>query len=1019
MRTLASRYELLGAVEAGGVATVYRVRDRQSGSELSLTLIRKTEDPSKTGRFLDEVRRLRSFRHPGLPEILEYGELEESGSRNPFFISPILRSKSFDELIRNERGQLTLQRTVELMVAVAEPVEAAHQRGIAHGDLRPGNISVDDSHVLISGFGLAQFAESATNTTGHRQPLLYKAPEQLKGALPSPMADQFALGCVFYELITGVRAFERPTEIETITAISHELPPVVIALSPEIGLPICQIVHKMIAKRPEHRFPSLRSALDALENARAGKPIEVFDRTRALQRVELARKAKSDNDRDLAEDILLRLEAEGCIEPAALKLREELDQPSRPPQQTADAPPTPPQPPPPAGGKPNAAAVWSTRLLSKPKLLGATACVLALLLIWLGHLATRTPAHRPAAKSDTTIVTVSSQPEGAAISVDGVDQGVAGPSGLALSLKPGRYRFRAAKPGYEAVEVRQEVRPGEPIAVTIPMTWNAPVLQVATDFWGGVLRIDRDEPVRLNKGYYSQPLPQGAHTITLSSGSASVQVGFEVLPDGTLSVNREPAVREAHAIAIAQSPDGTTLHTAGKLAELSIDNQKFTSDGRRTLGPLAAGPHSIQLVLEKDVALERTISIGRSSTLALVAKRQEELGDLTISLNVAGARITATSEDGKMIFKREAGKVTEGENRITKLRPQNVKLTVSKDGYVDYSETIDLKKGLNKVAVELRPKATFAQLTLTGLPPATTVLVGNAKVGVTGADGSLHVDRLTPGEKTIRLQHSKFRPVQVTRRFAAGQTISLGSADAKMTSIPGVLDLTVNVPDAQMTAAKSGAAPARLQPGPNELEEGEYRVWVSAKDHTPYENTIRIVPGETTAVKIRLGVAKTEKAKEPARIAFDQFSDIGRCSSDGEWVTCRQGVYSIPVVRGVYRFRLRLNRSRPRAAWRIYLNPKAKSRGLLFSLDAHTFSQVLDRRLLDKKYTSDHGLDTTKEIPVHIEVGAGVVVHTIDDMKYTTPRDLFNGLDTSGGFFAFEVGKGESVSIGDFSVREN
>ena len=102
----------------------------------------------------------------------------------------------------------------------------------------------------------------------------------------------------------------------------------------------------------------------------------------------------------------------------------------------------------------------------------------------------------------------------------------------------------------------------------------------------------------------------------------------------------------------------------------------------------------------------------------------------------------------------------------------------------------------------------------------------------------------------------------------------------------------------------------------------------------------------------------------------------------------------------------------------MYLNPPASKKGLMFVLDRNQFVQAHDRRFFDKKYAADHKIDVGKEIPVRIEVGSGVVVHTINDVQYRTPKDLFDGLDTSGGLFAFEVGKDESISIAGFSAAK-
>ena len=213
-------YEILSALGAGGMGEVYRARDSRLDRQVAIKILPQTfvADEERVARFQREAKVLASLNHPHIAAI--YGLDEGDGVK-----ALVMELVEGEDLARRlTRGAIPLDEALPIAKQIAEALEAAHEQGIIHRDLKPANIALrPDGTVKVLDFGLAKVL--ATDTTSsdplnsptvtaaatHPGILLgtapYMSPEQARGRPVDRRTDIWAFGAVFYELLTGIRAF--------------------------------------------------------------------------------------------------------------------------------------------------------------------------------------------------------------------------------------------------------------------------------------------------------------------------------------------------------------------------------------------------------------------------------------------------------------------------------------------------------------------------------------------------------------------------------------------------------------------------------------------------------------------------------------------------------------------------------------------------------------------------------------------------------------------------------------------
>ncbi len=277
-------YTILATLGAGGMGEVYRARDLRLGREVALKVLTEEGAGSdeRLQRFETEARAASSLNHPHIVVVYEVGDAPDprDGHAVRFLAMELLDGGTLSEII--PQGGLPLRRFFELAIALADGLARAHEAGIVHRDLKPSNLIVTaDGHLKILDFGLAKLRhqtgdgspDSATLTITSPGELVgtlgYMSPEQARGEAAGVASDQFAVGCVLYEMLTGRRAFARASAADTISAILRDEPVSLTVMRPEIPPPLVWIVERCLAKDKRERYAATRDLARDLQNLRA------------------------------------------------------------------------------------------------------------------------------------------------------------------------------------------------------------------------------------------------------------------------------------------------------------------------------------------------------------------------------------------------------------------------------------------------------------------------------------------------------------------------------------------------------------------------------------------------------------------------------------------------------------------------------------------------------------------------------------------------------------------------------
>jgi serine/threonine-protein kinase len=276
-----NRYEILGPLGQGGMGMVYKARDRTLDEVVAIKVLRPdfAQDPKMAERFRSEIKLARKVRHPNVCAIHDYGE-----DRGLLYISMELVEGTDLKRILRERGALPPAEAYAIALQVAEGLQAVHDAGIIHRDLKTPNIMVDaKGFARLMDFGIAkrQGGGGAATATGHVLGTPeYMSPEQAQGKRVDARADIYALGILIFELFTGHVPFRGDTPISTILKHINDAPPLDVARLPGELRPV---LAKCLAKQPESRYPSARAVGEALAEARDPSRRQVPMPTEALE----------------------------------------------------------------------------------------------------------------------------------------------------------------------------------------------------------------------------------------------------------------------------------------------------------------------------------------------------------------------------------------------------------------------------------------------------------------------------------------------------------------------------------------------------------------------------------------------------------------------------------------------------------------------------------------------------------------------------------------------------------------
>jgi TolB-like protein len=269
-------YELLEQIGRGGQGVVFRARQKSLNRTVALKVISLGQWASKAHlkRFRLEAEAAACLEHPGIVPIHEVGERDGQC----YFSMKFIEGGQLDEVIRRE--PMPPRRAAELIAKVARTVHFAHEHGILHRDIKPGNILLDaKGEPHLTDFGLARLVESESTVTRTMEVLgtpSYMAPEQAVGnnAAVSSVTDVYGLGAVLYQLLTGQPPFAGGTTYETIKLLLDTEARQPRLLNPKIDRDLSTICLKCLEKDPKHRYSSALALAEDLERWLKHEPIQ-------------------------------------------------------------------------------------------------------------------------------------------------------------------------------------------------------------------------------------------------------------------------------------------------------------------------------------------------------------------------------------------------------------------------------------------------------------------------------------------------------------------------------------------------------------------------------------------------------------------------------------------------------------------------------------------------------------------------------------------------------------------------
>src|SRR5437016_1148074 len=269
-------YELLEQIGRGGQGVVFRARQKSLNRTVALKVINLGQWATKAHlkRFRLEAEAAAGLEHPGIVPIHEVGERDGSC----YFSMKFVEGGQLDTAVRREA--MLIRRAAELIAKVARIVHYAHEHGILHRDIKPGNILLDaKGEPHLTDFGLARLVEADSTVTGTLEVLgtpSYMAPEQAVGnnAAVSSVTDVYGLGAVLYQLLTGQPPFAGGTTYETIRLLCDTEPRNPRILNPKIDRDLSTICLKCLEKDPKRRYLSALALAEDLERWLKHMPIQ-------------------------------------------------------------------------------------------------------------------------------------------------------------------------------------------------------------------------------------------------------------------------------------------------------------------------------------------------------------------------------------------------------------------------------------------------------------------------------------------------------------------------------------------------------------------------------------------------------------------------------------------------------------------------------------------------------------------------------------------------------------------------
>lgn len=903
---LNGRYEIREVLGRGAMGVIYSAFDTILHREVAIKTIRDFHNAAAFQMFRKECSVLASLAHPNIVPIFDAGEIQAGDGRRPYFIMPLLRGVTLDAMIRGPEP-MTVNRAAEIIVQTCRGLQAAHDRNLVHRDLKPSNIFVElDGSVKIIDFGVAHLMDHHT-TLGIKGTLTYMAPEMIlmKGA--TPRSDIFSIAVVCFETLTGRLPFPGPTENEIVQGILYHNPPLICEINPGVNRATSQVIHKAMAKQPQHRFASVSEFADNLVRAIRSESIECLEPARVLPRVQTAQRALDSGELDFAAEIVSELEAEGHLHPELHGLRTRLDRALR--ERTIYG-----------------LLSSAHRRLQEQEFQLALNKIEEILRLEPSNVeaaAMKTSIERQIGKSqvqdwlmeahqqldqgafdqartalrgalqvrpnDTQVRELmmevdrrqheAAQPPPVAFEPFPIGETIVQPPiphppprrglwvalGIAGLLAAGGaggfwYWQSQQKPVTASVPAKP-ARPIEPMKTPEPPKTAIPALKITTDLDSAAVALDGTPAAEASGGQWVvQSLSSGAHTV-LVTGKFGVRASLQFSAESGALPELIGPIGAQNVKALVVGNAGTSLRIWAQFA--ASDKIAVSLDGKDPIAVpstnvditgLSLGAHTLTVVYGRQ-RRDMPIEVGAPSAVSMLLTTERNVGGLVIA-GASGAQLLIDDKEAKSIEQR-------GELVLQNVEAKAHLIRVTKNGFrADPQEqNVVIKKGeITRLTFALIPIAT---LSIRGGIPGTDLALDGKPLGQVGLAGTFSA-QVDAGSHTIALSHRGYRAATLTRTFGQGEIVILTGGDVILAKVPsaGTVNIAVtpsNISGLRITMRRQDGS-EQVVSGQTDLAEGEYTLRATASGYADFlKPGIRVKAGETQTIAVAMQASDAGK----------------------------------------------------------------------------------------------------------------------------------------------------------------
>jgi serine/threonine protein kinase len=726
------RYRIAEAIQDN----TYRAYDTVRDCDVRLRVFPGSHHNASLERFFGDCERIAGVSHPDVLPILDWGEIELHGTRQPFLSNPFEALITLQELLTTQRPPL--ETAFDWLSHVCRGLEAAHARGVAHGSLNPSEVLIrPGGSAMISGFAAARLADPA-HTEIDRHRFAHLAPEQVLGEAPSAASDAFSFGVMAYEVVTGVCPFIGASRLEIAAGLVTQVPASASTRNSAVPAHLSAAVHLAMAKKQHDRLAAMQNFADAAATALAQNRVETeripsrFPEVGAgastkvaggdLHSRSIATLASNEPDGPLGGPAAFSTcdgnEVEETktrqfplplldYEPAT-DVGRAVTRPAAVPQHAAAA----------VSEVEPACDTAPSRRIQNPgaesparrlrwwipaALAGGLVLTFALLFAF-----THSDARSAPAAAQAVPVNIRLLPGDAEVRINGA---IRAASDLKLRLAPGTYRVEVSRAGYHPATADMTVAHDSPATLDIKLRPLAHALRLYTDLRKGVVLLDGSRAGELSEGQFQlDAIPAGDHTLRIKQRGRHVTLAFHV-EDGSGATITSFKSRRLSGLAVTDFAGTARVHATAAQASVGLDGNAVGLAGAHGLeaSNLSAGTHEISLE-HHDERHSFLLTIGPLPAITAFVKSDRNVGSLIVVAGENGAKVILNGREYDEVTRR-------GQLRIPDLPTREYTVRVVKEGFQQLPEQrVVVHKGQDtRLEFRLRAAHGLASLRASGL----------------------------------------------------------------------------------------------------------------------------------------------------------------------------------------------------------------------------------------------------------------------------------------------------------------